>query len=178
MKLFRALALSFVFCTLISAPSTSAAGRQEASAPAVRAGVAAPHTVILVRHAEKLDQSKDPPLSDVGRKQADELAGLLERSKATYLFASNLKRTQETLAPLEKKLGKKARSGRATCPLAKVPGDPRGLDDRRRGALGRTVPELAAAPARRSAREAQGTGVIRGTADPRAAAVERAGLKL
>jgi broad specificity phosphatase PhoE len=58
--------------------------------------------VILLRHAEKATDGdpKDPSLSEAGRKRAKALASLLARARATHLFASEFKRTQETLAPL------------------------------------------------------------------------------
>ena len=63
--------------------------------------------MILVRHAEKdtAGDPKDPGLSEAGRGRARALARLLSRSRASHLFASELKRTQETLAPLAEELG-------------------------------------------------------------------------
>jgi broad specificity phosphatase PhoE len=77
-----------------------AIGRQEA--PTV-----APHTVILVRHAEK-DSAKDktdPPLTEAGTQRAKELARLLAHAGVTRLVASEFKRTQATLAPLAQASG-------------------------------------------------------------------------
>jgi len=69
--------------------------------------VAAPRTVILLRHAEKDAASadpRDPSLSAVGEARAQDLARLLGASGTKHLFASELKRTNETLAPLSKAL--------------------------------------------------------------------------
>lgn len=61
-----------------------------------------PGTAILLRHAEKSADGdpRDPSLSESGRKRSKALATLLSRASATHLFASEFKRTQETLAPL------------------------------------------------------------------------------
>lgn len=57
-------------------------------------------TVIVVRHAEKVDNSADPDLNEVGRKRALSLARLLSEADIAALFSSQYKRTQRTLAPL------------------------------------------------------------------------------
>lgn len=66
-----------------------------------------PHSVILVRHAEKAASATpdpDPDLSPEGRARALRLATLLGRTAVTRLVATELKRTQETLQPLSEKL--------------------------------------------------------------------------
>ena len=59
-------------------------------------------TAILIRHAEKDAGSdpKDPGLSEAGKERARALLALLARAGATHLFASEYRRTQETLRPL------------------------------------------------------------------------------
>lgn len=72
------------------------------------AAAAPSRTVILVRHGEKEASPKDPrdpSLSEVGAARAQELARLLGSSGATKCYTSELKRTQETVAPLTKVLG-------------------------------------------------------------------------
>jgi len=72
------------------------------------AATAAPRTVILVRHGEKEASPKDPrdpSLSELGAARARELARLLGSTGATKCFTSELKRTQETVAPLAQVLG-------------------------------------------------------------------------
>lgn len=66
-----------------------------------------PHTVILVRHAEKqLDgDPRDPELTPAGRERATALARLLSHSGVTRLVSSEYKRTQATLAPLAESTG-------------------------------------------------------------------------
>ncbi|HEX6883688.1 MAG TPA: histidine phosphatase family protein, partial [Planctomycetota bacterium] len=61
-----------------------------------------PHTVILVRHAEKdgAQAGNDPALSARGEERAVELARVLGRAGVTRLVASEFQRTRATLAPL------------------------------------------------------------------------------
>jgi broad specificity phosphatase PhoE len=61
--------------------------------------------VVVVRHAEKVDNSKDPDLSDAGQKRAAALAQILKDAHITAIFVTELKRTQETAAPLAKAVG-------------------------------------------------------------------------
>jgi len=67
--------------------------------PAAAAGYS---TAILLRHAEKdaAGDPKDPSLSPAGKERARALAKLLGRAGSTHLFASEYRRTRETLAPL------------------------------------------------------------------------------
>lgn len=71
----------------------------------VRAEVG-PHTVILVRHAEKESaQGNDPALSARGEERAVELARVLGRAGVTRLVASEFRRTRATLGPLAEASG-------------------------------------------------------------------------
>ncbi|MEW5852512.1 MAG: phosphoglycerate mutase family protein [Myxococcota bacterium] len=56
--------------------------------------------VILVRHAEKVDQSKDAALSETGKQRAQRLAQLLARTGVTHVFTSEYIRTRTTAEPL------------------------------------------------------------------------------
>jgi phosphohistidine phosphatase SixA len=93
-------------------PAPSAGRAQPAAPPdGARAEpaqpLAAPRTVILLRHAEKEAapaDPRDPSLSAAGAARAQELARLLGACGAGHLFASELKRTSETLAPLSRDL--------------------------------------------------------------------------
>ena len=67
-------------------------------------------TVILVRHAEKqLGTIEDPPLSQDGEARADRLAALLggrlDGMPIAAIYASEARRTQQTAAPLARRLG-------------------------------------------------------------------------
>lgn len=58
-------------------------------------------TIILVRHAEKiLDQGSDPSLTEVGKIRAASLVQVLQDMPPSVLYASQYKRTQETVQPL------------------------------------------------------------------------------
>jgi phosphohistidine phosphatase SixA len=60
-----------------------------------------PTVIFLVRHAEAAqDGTRDPGLSERGSERAHALAEMLAAAGVTHLFASEYKRTQETLAPL------------------------------------------------------------------------------
>lgn len=62
-------------------------------------------TFIFVRHAEKMaDGSKDPELSDAGKKRAEALAVLLAQTKLDAIYSTKFKRTEMTAAPLAKVL--------------------------------------------------------------------------
>ena len=62
-------------------------------------------TVFVVRHAEKIDSSPDPDLSEAGRRRAVTLSELLGDTGIAGLYASQYKRTEQTLRPLADKLG-------------------------------------------------------------------------
>ena len=58
-------------------------------------------TVFVVRHAEKaVVQGDDPPLSEAGLERALLLNQMLAQAGVTNLYASQFKRTQQTLQPL------------------------------------------------------------------------------
>lgn len=63
------------------------------------AGSAMAQTVILVRHAEKADQSADPVLSEAGQARATALAAGLGDTPLSDIFVSPLQRTALTAAP-------------------------------------------------------------------------------
>ncbi len=66
---------------------------------------AAQQALFIVRHAEKVDQSKDPHLSDAGQARARALAALLAQSGAAAIYATEYQRTTETVKPLADRLG-------------------------------------------------------------------------
>lgn len=61
-------------------------------------------TIYLVRHADKVSEDTDSPLSDAGRVRAKCLAKTLEDAQIQRIFTSDLQRTQQTAAPLAEKL--------------------------------------------------------------------------
>ena len=64
-------------------------------------------TVILVRHAEKNIEpnNPDPDLSPAGQVRAQELQRVLDSTALNAIYATNYKRTQQTLSPVANKVG-------------------------------------------------------------------------
>jgi len=61
--------------------------------------------VYLVRHAEKVDDSRDPELSDAGRLRAAALAQVLEYSGVERVLSTDYIRTRDTAAPVAEAMG-------------------------------------------------------------------------
>jgi broad specificity phosphatase PhoE len=61
-------------------------------------------TIYLVRHADKVSDETDAPLSDAGHRRAECLANTLADAQIQQIFTSDLQRTQQTTAPLAEKL--------------------------------------------------------------------------
>jgi broad specificity phosphatase PhoE len=64
----------------------------------------AQRAVFIVRHAEKLDHSDDPPLSAQGISRSRALADMLRSAGVTHVFTTEYLRTQATAGPLAKRL--------------------------------------------------------------------------
>jgi broad specificity phosphatase PhoE len=62
-------------------------------------------TVVVVRHAEKGAEGTDPSLTPAGVDRAEALSRALQDVKVSALFATEYKRTQETVRALEQRLG-------------------------------------------------------------------------
>lgn len=66
-------------------------------------------TIILLRHAEKMADVKDPPLTEHGHQRANCMAGWLEKQVFSkdikVIYSSNYRRTLETAAPLATHMG-------------------------------------------------------------------------
>src|SRR5438067_9412914 len=64
-------------------------------------------TVILIRHAEKVidPNNADPDLSPAGQSRAQELVRMFGDAGIKAIYATQYKRTQETVQPLAAKLG-------------------------------------------------------------------------
>ena len=65
----------------------------------ILAAPAAAQTVIVVRHAEKAEQSADPVLSGLGEARAAALADTLAGAGVTHVFVTPLQRTGLTAGP-------------------------------------------------------------------------------
>jgi phosphohistidine phosphatase SixA len=61
-------------------------------------------TIFFVRHADKVSDETDAPLSEAGRRRAECLANTLSDARIQQIFTSDLQRTQQTAAPLAEKL--------------------------------------------------------------------------
>ena len=57
-------------------------------------------TVFLVRHAERLDDSPNSPLNDIGRERVERLRTLLADVDFTPVHSTNLTRTLDTARPI------------------------------------------------------------------------------
>lgn len=52
---------------------------------------------VLVRHAEKVDESVDPPLSDIGMNRAHRLDSILSTIPLSAIYSTAYQRTQQTV---------------------------------------------------------------------------------
>lgn len=60
--------------------------------------------IILVRHAEKADEtSQDPELSEEGKQRAERLIAAIGRYRPGAFYSTNFKRTRDTVTPLAAK---------------------------------------------------------------------------
>ncbi|MEP7266687.1 MAG: phosphoglycerate mutase family protein [Saprospiraceae bacterium] len=57
-------------------------------------------TIFIVRHAEKIDDSRDPDLSETGQLRAQKLAKILADKSIQEIFSTDYKRTRQTANPL------------------------------------------------------------------------------
>ena len=62
-------------------------------------------TVILLRHAEKISEGKDPELSEKGKEFAEKLAKVFAADKVDAVYTTAYKRTAATVKPLADKNG-------------------------------------------------------------------------
>lgn len=127
MRTLRRLPPACLLAALLVAVAWPSAGPTVLASAAQRAqaddrppaGLLYPRTIVVVRHAEKAaDDPRDPTLSEAGLARAEALARHLAHAGVTDLFATELKRTQLTLLPLARAVGREpqivpARDGRA-----------------------------------------------------------------
>jgi broad specificity phosphatase PhoE len=71
-------------------------------------------TVVLVRHAEKVDDSEDAALSEAGLRRAAALADALEDAGVVAIYTTQFQRTANTAVPLAQRVGVPAQVVAAT----------------------------------------------------------------
>lgn len=64
-----------------------------------------PATVIIVRHAEKVSDEENSPLSEVGIKRAQALAAALEKAGVSAIYTSQFDRNKDTARPFAERAG-------------------------------------------------------------------------
>lgn len=62
-------------------------------------------TIILFRHAEKIDTSRDPDLSTIGIERSKTLYHMLKDLAITEIYSTSYKRTMQTVQPIADSLG-------------------------------------------------------------------------
>lgn len=90
--------------SLSSLVTSASAFAQQPPAKPPLAPVKTQATLIIVRHAEKVDQSADSALAQAGLDRALTLAHVLRDANISTIFVTHLKRTQQTAAPIAKAL--------------------------------------------------------------------------
>lgn len=75
------------------------------AAALLMAGSVAAQTVIIVRHAEKADQSANPPLAEAGQARALVLSQVLADAGVTRVLSTPYTRTRETGRPTAEAAG-------------------------------------------------------------------------
>jgi phosphohistidine phosphatase SixA len=85
---------------LIAALAAAPAGAQVSVREGATEPGAPPVLVLVVRHAEKVDDSADPALSDAGAARAAALAQALEDAEVDHVIVTHRQRTRLTAAPL------------------------------------------------------------------------------
>ena len=99
------LMLSFGLILAAMCPSEGApvVGSAQVRSPVERQTKKKVLTLILLRHAEKVDDSRDPELSKTGRERAKQLGILMRDTAIQQIHSSDFKRTRDTVAPLAEK---------------------------------------------------------------------------
>ena len=100
LRLASLLAIAALGTACAPADSADAAPQAPASLSAAPDSDASPPTVVvLVRHAEKVDDSRDPDLSEAGITRARELATMLADADFDHVWSTDFKRTRDTAGP-------------------------------------------------------------------------------
>jgi probable phosphoglycerate mutase len=62
-------------------------------------------TLFVLRHADDLDEGRDPLLTETGKARAEELAAMLASAEIEIILSSDYHRTRDTVAPLSARIG-------------------------------------------------------------------------
>lgn len=100
------LATAAMFLAACSAPAAPGASTPAGSTNADAPATCSRSVIVLVRHAEKASSDPDTEISAAGRERAKRIATVLGNAGVTRLVATDVRRTQQTLAPLSEKIGK------------------------------------------------------------------------
>lgn len=87
-----------VAAVCLSAPSLAVTPKSESAAPFT--------TVVLLRHAEKQSEGKDPELTEAGKARAATIASRYCQAGVSLIVATEYRRTQATAEPCAKMAGK------------------------------------------------------------------------
>jgi phosphohistidine phosphatase SixA len=68
---------------------------------------AEPRVLVLVRHAERADESRDAELTEAGKARARAMAAMLKDAGIEAIYSTDYIRTRETARPLAELLSKK-----------------------------------------------------------------------
>lgn len=64
-----------------------------------------PTIVLIVRHAEKVDNSEDSPLSEAGVQRSQALVRVVEDSSVSAIYSTQYKRNRDTVQPVAESRG-------------------------------------------------------------------------
>ena len=99
-----------VVALLLAVPAAAGGGDERSTDPDTTRAASSPTaaavtTVYVVRHAEKMDASADPELTDAGRARASELARVLADDAVDAVYTTPFLRTRETARPVAEAAG-------------------------------------------------------------------------
>jgi broad specificity phosphatase PhoE len=99
--MMRSLSSKMTLLVLLTCLAAAVAPWTHAAEPVASSAGAGATTIVVVRHAEKAaDHPTDPSLKPAGQERARELAAVLEDAEVAAVYATELKRTQLTAAPV------------------------------------------------------------------------------
>lgn len=117
-------------CSVLGLPGVEAAPEAEGSeSPDAAVCPHPPEALIVLRHACKATRCPSSMLSDVGRRQARNLARDLASYSVDAIFVTTSERTQETAAALADRIGQSVECGVADPARRCLHDEPRGIDD-------------------------------------------------